>query len=96
MTKAESYLWLNTAQNQNKRKEYDMAPVQERRQRPLLFGSAIGVTASGCSSLQTPRAKTQTSAIYAFGLPAIVITHDATQTADYSGGDTNETMQSNK
>ena len=33
---------------------------------------------------------------YAFGLPAIVITHDATQTADYSGGDTNETMQSNK
>ena len=40
--------------------------------------------------------KTQTSAIYAFGLPAIVITHDATQTADYSGGDTNETMQSNK
>ncbi len=63
---------------------------------PFLLGGAIGVTASGCSSLQTPRAKTQTSAIYAFGLPAIVVTHDATQTADYSGGDTNETMQSNK
>ena len=63
---------------------------------PFLLGGAIGVTASGCSSLQTPRTKTQTSAIYAFGLPAIVVTHDATQTADYSGGDTNETMQSNK
>ena len=63
---------------------------------PLLFGGAIGVTASGCSSLQTPRSKTQTSAIYAFGLPAIVVTHDATQTADYSGGDTNEAIQSNK
>ena len=63
---------------------------------PFFIGGAIGVTASGCSSLQTPRTKTQTSAIYAFGLPAIVVTHDATQTADYSGGDTNETMQSNK
>ena len=63
---------------------------------PFFLGGAIGVTASGCSSLQTPRTKTQTSAIYAFGLPAIVVTHDATQTADYSGGDTNETMQSNK
>jgi len=64
--------------------------------RPFFIGGAIGVTASGYSSLQTPRTKTQTSAIYAFGLPAIVVTHDATQTADYSGGDTNETMQSNK
>ena len=63
---------------------------------PFFIGGAIGVTASGCSSLQTPRTKTQTSAIYAFGLPAIVVTHDATQTADYSGGDTNETLQSNK
>ena len=27
---------------------------------------------------------------------AIGVTHDATQNADYSGGDTNETMQSNK
>ena len=43
---------------------------------PFLLGGAIGVTASGCSSLQTPRTKTQT--------------------ADYSGGDTNETLQSNK
>lgn len=25
-----------------------------------------------------------------------ILTHDATQNADYSGGDTNETMQSNK
>ena len=63
---------------------------------PFLLGGAIGVTASGCSSLQTPRAKTQTSAIYAFGLPAIVVTHDAKQTADYSGGDKNEALQSNK
>ena len=60
---------------------------------PFLLGGAIGVTASGCSSLQTPRAKTQTSAIYAFGLPAIVVTHDAKQTADYSGGDKNEATQ---
>ena len=63
---------------------------------PFLFGGAIGVAASGCSSLQTPRAKTQTSAIYAFGLSAIVVTHDATQNADYSGDDTNETMQSSR
>lgn len=56
-------------------------------------GGAVGVAAGGCSSLQTPRSKTQTSAIYAFGLPAVVITHDAKQTADYSGGDTNETTQ---
>ena len=60
---------------------------------PFFVGGAIGVTASGCSSLQTPRAKTQTSAIYAFGLPAIVVTHDAKQTADYSGGDKNEATQ---
>ena len=38
---------------------------------PFFLGGAIGVTASGCSSLQTPRTKTQTSAIYAFGLPAM-------------------------
>ena len=63
---------------------------------PFLLGGAVDVTASGCSSLQTPRTKMQTSAIYAFGLPAIVVTHDATQTADYSGGDVNETMQSNQ
>ena len=63
---------------------------------PFLIGGAIGVTTSGCSSLQTPRTNTQTSAIYAFGLPAIVVTHDATQTADYSGGDVNETTQSNQ
>ena len=63
---------------------------------PFFVGGAIGVTASGCSSLQTPRAKTQTSAIYAFGLPAIVVTHDAKQTADYSGGDKNEATQLNK
>ena len=63
---------------------------------PFFVGGAIGVTASGCSSLQTPRAKTQTSAIYAFGLPAIVVTHDAKQTADYSGGDKNEALQSNR
>ena len=63
---------------------------------PFFVGGAIGVTASGCSSLQTPRAKTQTSAIYAFGLPAIVVTHDAKQTADYSGGDTNEALQSSR
>ena len=63
---------------------------------PVLFGGAIGVAASGCSSLQMPRTKTQTSAIYAFGLPAIVVTHDATQNADYSGDDTNEMLQSGK
>lgn len=57
------------------------------------LGGGVVATASGCSSLQTPRSKTQTSAIYAFGLPAVVITHDAKQTADYSGGDTNEATQ---
>ena len=35
----------------------------------------------------------QTSAIYALGLPAVVITHGASQTADYSGDDSNVPVQ---
>ena len=47
---------------------------------------------SGCSALQKPSSKTQSSSVYAFGLPAIVITHDNTQLADGSGADTNTTL----
>ena len=47
---------------------------------------------SGCNALQKPSAKTQSSSVYAFGLPAIVITHDNTQLADGSGADTNTTL----
>ena len=47
---------------------------------------------SGCNALQKPSSKTQSSSVYAFGLPAIVITHDNTQLADGSGADTNTTL----
>lgn len=59
------------------------------------LGGGVVATASGCCSQQTPSSKTQTSAIYAFGLPAVVITHDAKQSADYSGGDKNTAVQEN-
>ena len=49
-------------------------------------------TLSGCNALQNPSSKTQSSSVYAFGLPAIVITHDNTQLADGSGADTNTTL----
>lgn len=64
--------------------------------KPVLLaaiGGGIVSVASGCSALQTPQAKTQTSAIYALGLPAVVITHGASQAADYSGGDSNAATQ---
>lgn len=55
---------------------------------------------TGCSALQTPSSKTQSSTVYAFGLPAVVITHDNTQIADGSGADANtataEGVQTNK
>lgn len=44
---------------------------------------------TGCSALQTPSSKSQSSAVYAFGFPAVVITHDNTQIADGSGADVN-------
>ena len=46
-------------------------------------------TLSGCGTLQTPSSKSQTSSVYAFGLPAVVITHDNKQVADNTGGDEN-------
>ena len=64
--------------------------------KPVLLaalGGGIVSVASGCSALQTPQAKTQTSAIYALGLPAVVITHGASQAADYSGDDSNVPVQ---
>ena len=65
MTKAESYLWLNTAHNQDKRKEY-----------AIWLQFKKGDNAPCCSTR---------------------VKHNGTvSTADYSGGDTNETMQSNK
>ena len=57
--------------------------------------TAFGITSlEGCSALQTPGAKTQSSAVYAFGLPAVVITHDNTQVADGSGDDLNDAAAS--
>ena len=64
--------------------------------KPVLLaaiGGGVVSVASGCSALQTPQAKTQTSAIYALGLPAVVITHGASQAADYSGDDSNVPVQ---
>ena len=64
--------------------------------KPVLLaaiGGGIVSVAAGCSALQTPQTKTQTSAIYALGLPAVVITHGASQAADYSGDDSNAATQ---
>ena len=71
-----------------------------RRVAAFLAGMFIGfilmivlALVGGCSALQTPQSKTQSSSIYAFGLPAVVITHGATQAADYAGGDSNSATQ---
>ena len=59
---------------------------------PLLTGLGVAfgaVTLSGCGTMQTPSSKTQTSSVYAFGLPAVVITHDNKQVSDNSGDDDN-------
>lgn len=56
--------------------------------------ATLGVTLAGCGALQTPHSKTQSSAVYAFSLPAVVITHDNTQLADGSGGDANTASES--
>ena len=57
----------------------------------LTAGLSIAGVASlgGCREFQTPSSKTQSSSVYAFGLPAIVVTHDNTQVADCSGDDRN-------
>ena len=39
--------------------------------------------------MQTPSSKSQTSSVYAFGLPAVVITHNNKQVSDNSGDDEN-------
>ena len=52
--------------------------------------TTLGVsTLSGCGTMQTPSSKSQTSSVYAFGLPAVVITHDNKQVSDNSGDDDN-------
>ena len=43
---------------------------------PLLTGLGVAfgaVTLSGCGTMQTPSSKTQTSSVYAFGLPAVAV-----------------------
>ena len=56
---------------------------------PFLFGAGTAATLSGCGTMQTPSSKSQSSSVYAFGLPAVVITHDNKQVADNSGDDDN-------
>ena len=57
--------------------------------------TTVGVsTLAGCGTMQTPSSKSQTSSLYAFGLPAVVITHDNKQVADNTGGDENSAYQS--
>ncbi len=52
--------------------------------------TTLGVsTLSGCGTMQTPSSKSQTSSVYAFGLLAVVITHDNKQVSDNSGDDDN-------
>ena len=65
--------------------------------KPVLLaalGGGIVTVAAGCSSL-TPSSKTQTMGVYAFGIPGIAVITQTTQTADYSGGDTNGVSQTN-
>lgn len=59
---------------------------------PFLFGAGAAATLTGCGTMQTPSSKSQSSSVYAFGLPAVVITHDNKQVADNTGGDTNEAL----
>ena len=56
---------------------------------PFHIGAGAAATLSGCGTLQTPSSKSQTSSVYAFGLPAVVITHDNKQVSDNSGDDEN-------
>lgn len=56
---------------------------------PFFVGALGGVIAGCASPFQTPSSKTQTSSVYAFGLPAVVITHDNKQVSDNSGEDKN-------
>lgn len=56
---------------------------------PFLFGAGAAATLTGCGTMQTPSSKNQSSSVYAFGLPAVVITHDNKQVADNAGGDEN-------
>ena len=56
---------------------------------PFLFGAGTAATLTGCGTMQTPSSKSQTSSVYAFGLPAVVITHDNKQVSDNSGDDDN-------
>ena len=52
--------------------------------------TTLGIsTLSGCGTMQTPSSKSQSSSVYAFGLPAVVITHDNKQVSDNSGDDDN-------
>ena len=56
---------------------------------PFLFGAGTAATLLGCETMQTPSSKSQTSSVYAFGLPAVVITRDNKQVSDNSGDDEN-------
>ena len=65
--------------------------------KPVLLaaiGGGIVSVAAGCSSL-TPSSKVQSMGVYALGLPAVAIITQSSQTADYSGGDTNGVSQAN-
>lgn len=58
-----------------------------------IIGCVAALSLTGCASpYQTPGSKTQTSSVYAFGLPAVVITHDNKQVADNSGDDKNTAL----
>lgn len=59
---------------------------------PALIGAGVA-TLAGCGTMQTPSSKSQTSSIYAFGLPAVIITHDQKQVADNTGADENSADQ---
>ena len=65
--------------------------------KPVLLaaiGGGIVSVAAGCSSL-VPTSKVQSMGVYALGLPAVAIITQSSQTADYSGGDTNGVSQAN-
>ena len=59
---------------------------------PALIGAGVA-TLTGCGTMQTPSSKSQSSSVYAFGLPAVVITHDNKQVADNTGDDDNSAYQ---
>ena len=69
----------------------------KRKTKALLLGVMGGILAAaagGCSTF-VPDDKTQTVCVFAIGIPGMAFIRQVAQTADNSGGDTNDNYQNN-